>query len=156
MSIFGVVLIHVFLALFPIRTEYEEILHISPYSVQMRKNVGRMQTSVTPNTDTFYAVMLSLECHEDSRKLQVENGMLNKIQIVHGQNLLNYVSYVPSCPVVTYVLLYLTCFVPCVLLFATHFVSYVLSCLTCLMLYVLLYFTCVCRLVPCTFWAFFS
>ena len=31
---------------------------ISPYSVQMRENAGKMRTKITPNTDTFYAVGL--------------------------------------------------------------------------------------------------
>ena len=37
-------------------TEYGEILPISPYSVQMRENPGKMRTRITPNTNTFYAV----------------------------------------------------------------------------------------------------
>ena len=36
-----------------IRTEYGEMRSISPYSVRMR-----MQTRITPNTDTFYAVIV--------------------------------------------------------------------------------------------------
>ena len=32
-----------------------EILRISPYSVRMWENAGKMRTRVTPNTDTFYA-----------------------------------------------------------------------------------------------------
>ena len=36
-----------------IRTEYGEI---SPYSVRMRKNAGKMLTRITPNKDAFYAV----------------------------------------------------------------------------------------------------
>ena len=39
-----------------IRTEYGEILRISPYSVIMRENAGKMRTRITLNTDTFYAV----------------------------------------------------------------------------------------------------
>ena len=30
---------------------------ISPYSVRMWENVGKMQTRITPNTDAFYAVL---------------------------------------------------------------------------------------------------
>ena len=37
-----------------IRTEYGEILRISPYSVRMR-------TRITPNTDTFYAMLTFVE-----------------------------------------------------------------------------------------------
>ena len=58
MSVFGVILIHIFPALARIWTEYGEMQSISPYSVQMRKNAGRMRTRITPNTDTFYAVIL--------------------------------------------------------------------------------------------------
>ena len=36
-----------------------EILRISPYSVQMRENVGKMRTRITPNTNTFYAVSVN-------------------------------------------------------------------------------------------------
>ena len=30
---------------------------ISPYSVQMRENAGKMRTRITPDTDTFYTVL---------------------------------------------------------------------------------------------------
>ena len=39
-----------------IRTEYGEIRSISPYSVRMCEIAGKMQTRITPNTDSFYAV----------------------------------------------------------------------------------------------------
>ena len=39
-----------------IRNEYGEILSISPYSVRMGENVGKMRTRISPNTDTFHAV----------------------------------------------------------------------------------------------------
>ena len=39
---------------------YTELLRISPYSVQMRENVGKMRTRITPNTDTFYAVTFAI------------------------------------------------------------------------------------------------
>ena len=39
-----------------IRTEYGEIRSISPRSVRM----GKMRTRITPNTDTFYAVIKSV------------------------------------------------------------------------------------------------
>ena len=44
-----------------IRTEYGEMWSISPYLVQMR-----MQTRVTPNTDTFYAVIVRTWTSPDS------------------------------------------------------------------------------------------
>ena len=31
---------------------------ISPYAVRMRENAGNMRTKITPNTDTFYAVII--------------------------------------------------------------------------------------------------
>ena len=45
---------------FRIRTEYGEILRISPYSVWMENTVGKIRARITPNTDTFYAVIFAL------------------------------------------------------------------------------------------------
>ena len=42
-----------------IRTEYGKILHISPYSVRLRGNAGKMRTRITLNTDNFYAVCVT-------------------------------------------------------------------------------------------------
>ena len=56
MSVFGVILVRIFPAFSRIRTEYGEILRISPDSVKMRENKRKMRTRITPNTDTFYAV----------------------------------------------------------------------------------------------------
>ena len=53
------ILVRIFPAFSRIRTEYGEILRISPYALQMRENAGNMQTRITPNTDTFYAVLCS-------------------------------------------------------------------------------------------------
>ena len=55
MSVFGVILVHIFQHLDSIRrdTEYLSVLSISPYSVRMRENAGKTQTRITPNTDTF-------------------------------------------------------------------------------------------------------
>ena len=58
MAVFGVILVLIFPAFSSIRTEYGEILRVSPYSVQMRENVGKMRTRITPNTDTFYVVRI--------------------------------------------------------------------------------------------------
>ena len=55
MSVIGVILARTLPAFSRIRTEYGEILRISPYPVRMRENVGKMRTRITPNTDTFYA-----------------------------------------------------------------------------------------------------
>ena len=49
MSVFEVVLVRIFPAFSHIRTEYGEI----PVS---QENAGKMQTRITPDTDTFYAV----------------------------------------------------------------------------------------------------
>ena len=57
MSVFGVILVLIFPAFSLIRTEYREILRIYPYSDPMRENVGKMRTRITPNMDTFYAVI---------------------------------------------------------------------------------------------------
>ena len=54
-SVFGVILVRIFPAFSCIRTEYGEII-ISPYSVRMLENAGKMRTRITPKTDTFYAV----------------------------------------------------------------------------------------------------
>ena len=35
-------------------------LSISPYSARMRENAGKMQTRITPNTDSFYAVLFTI------------------------------------------------------------------------------------------------
>ena len=52
MSVFGVILVRIFPAFCRIRTEYG----VSPYSVQMRQNAGKMRTRITSNANTFYAV----------------------------------------------------------------------------------------------------
>ena len=42
---------------FGLNTErYGEILRISPYSVRMRENAGKMRTTIAPNMEIFYAV----------------------------------------------------------------------------------------------------
>ena len=40
-----------------IRSEYGEILRISPYSVRMWESAGKMRTRTAPNTDSFCTVM---------------------------------------------------------------------------------------------------
>ena len=37
---------------------------ISPYSVRMRENPGKMRTRITPNTDSFYAVLSLQLCQK--------------------------------------------------------------------------------------------
>ena len=58
MSVFGVILVRIFPAFSHIRTEYGDIIGdiTGTYSVQMWENAGKMQTRITPNKDTFYAV----------------------------------------------------------------------------------------------------
>ena len=55
-SVFRVILVRIFPAFSCFRIEYGEIRSISPYSVRMRGNAGKMRTRKTPNKDTFYAV----------------------------------------------------------------------------------------------------
>ena len=57
-TIFGVILVRIFPAFSRIRIQCGEILRISPYSVRMRENAGKMQTRITLNTDSFYAVVI--------------------------------------------------------------------------------------------------
>ena len=77
MSVFRVILVHIFPAFSGIRTEYEKILRTSPYSVQMRHNAGKMRTRITPNTDALYAV-LELKNVEHTCQVLAEiwNGMV--------------------------------------------------------------------------------
>ena len=51
MSVFGVILVRIFPAFFRIRTEYGVIRSI--------KNAGKMRTRITPNTDSFYTVLIT-------------------------------------------------------------------------------------------------
>ena len=60
MSVFEVIRVLLFLAFSRIRTEYGEILGISLYSVRMLENTGKLRTRINPNTDTFYAVTVSV------------------------------------------------------------------------------------------------
>ena len=45
-----------FCRIYRVWAEYGDILRISPYSVGIRENAGKMRTRITPITDTFYAV----------------------------------------------------------------------------------------------------
>ena len=58
-SIFGVTLVHVF-PHFPAFGVNTERYWVSPYSVWLPENAGKMRTRITPDTDTFYEVLLSL------------------------------------------------------------------------------------------------
>ena len=57
-SVFGVILVRIFPAFSRIRNEHGEIRTISPYSVRMRENTEKMWTRITPNADSFYAVLV--------------------------------------------------------------------------------------------------
>ena len=61
-SVFRAILVRIFPRFFCIWTEYGEILSIrrsiSPYSVRMWENPGKILTRITPNTDSFYAVIV--------------------------------------------------------------------------------------------------
>ena len=60
-SLSGFILVSILPAFSGNRTEYGEILHMSPYSLRMRENAGKMPTRVTPNTDPFYAVKTGVQ-----------------------------------------------------------------------------------------------
>ena len=49
----------VFPAFSSIWIEYREKLSISPYSVRIRENTGKMRTRITPNMDTLYLSVFS-------------------------------------------------------------------------------------------------
>lgn len=46
--VLGVILVGTFPAFLRIQTKYREILVISPYSVQMVENIGKLLTRITP------------------------------------------------------------------------------------------------------------
>ena len=60
MSVFRVILVHTFPACSRIRSEYREIQSISPYSLRMLENAGKMRTRITLNTDSRHAVVLNI------------------------------------------------------------------------------------------------
>ena len=60
MSVFGIILVRIFPAFSLILTEFRELLRISPYSTRMRENAGKIQTRITSNTETFYALLLKV------------------------------------------------------------------------------------------------
>ena len=41
---------------------YSDSIRISPYSVLMQENPGKMRTRITPNADSFYAVNIIKSC----------------------------------------------------------------------------------------------
>ena len=90
MSVFRVILVRIFLAFSPIWTEYGEILRIlriSPCSVRMRENAGKMRTRITPNTDTFYAVNVTKKAKSlevDKPKLLRKRGGPKKLEDFYG------------------------------------------------------------------------
>ena len=93
-SVFGVILVHIFPTFSCIRTEYREILRIlriSLYSVQMREIAGKMQTRVTLNTGTFYAVVIINDFFQFGRNFVYELSSGNyfqrsNIQTIHFAN----------------------------------------------------------------------
>ena len=75
--VFGVILVRIFPTFSRLRTEYGEILGISSYSVQMQETVRKMQTRITPNTDTFYAVFtITLNSRESENQCLMESGKI--------------------------------------------------------------------------------
>ena len=59
-----------------IRTEYGD--RISPYSVQMRENAGKMRTRITPKTDTFYTVKIATKKKNKQKKIATTLAILHK------------------------------------------------------------------------------
>ena len=58
-----------------IPTEYGEIRSISPYSVRMRENTGKMWTRVTPNTDSvWYIKLIFKHLHAISTESKILTG----------------------------------------------------------------------------------
>ena len=78
MSVSGVILVRILPAFSGNQTEYREILHISLYSLRMRKNAGKMRTRVTPNTDTFYAVKIGVNFFNTLQKCLYFTNTLQK------------------------------------------------------------------------------
>ena len=63
------------------------ILRISPCSVRMRENAGKMRTRITPNTDTFYAVNVTKKVKSlevDQPKLLRKRGGPKKLEDFYG------------------------------------------------------------------------
>ena len=58
-SVFGVILVRIFPHFPAFGLNTERYVRISSYSVRMRKNVGKMWTRITPNTVSFYAVLVT-------------------------------------------------------------------------------------------------
>ena len=52
------------------------MLRISPYSFRMRENAGKVQTRITPNTDSFYAVMFIDETYNIVSFEQSPTGLI--------------------------------------------------------------------------------
>ena len=76
--LFGVIQVRILPTFFGIWTECGEI-RISPYSVRMRENAGKMRIRIIPNTDTFYAVY-SQKCQKRSAVLWNATSVLLYLQ----------------------------------------------------------------------------
>ena len=76
--LFGVIQARILPAFFGIWTECGEI-RISPYSVRMRENAGKMRIRIIPNTDNFYAVY-SQKCQKRSAVLWNATSVLLYLQ----------------------------------------------------------------------------
>ena len=86
LSVFGDFLVRIF----PIRTEYRDILSISPYSVQIRK----IRTRKTPNTDTFYAVWI-VHNHRvwEEAMSELQNAWIQKVHNCFRSRVNNYPNF---------------------------------------------------------------
>ena len=79
MSVFGVILVHVFPAFPLIQTEYGEIR-----SIRIQSERGKMRTRITLNTDTFYTVWFPYGVSEyKKRKLGIVRKEWFEYVLVH-------------------------------------------------------------------------
>ena len=69
MFVFGVIVAHIFPAFSRICTEHGEIRSISPFSVRILENAGKMLTRITLNTDADTVGHRSLTPWECSEKI---------------------------------------------------------------------------------------
>ena len=67
MSVFRVILVRIFPTFFRIPTEYGETQSISPYSVRMRKNTGKMRTRIALLKQWLSLIKIGFSTSSDTR-----------------------------------------------------------------------------------------
>ena len=95
MSVFGVILVRNSCTFFHIQTEYGEIRNISPYSVRMRENPGKMPTRKTPKTDTFSALLHINIAKKNTKKTKkfLTKNLSPRLQYIHVSILILFVYF---------------------------------------------------------------